>query len=114
CELYKESFSSRRRRQSLQVKVKSRQSLQRRKSRCRYVQRRPIIFNRADKSMFQQMKAAVHDNINPFLGICFNEKEEMLLVWKFCNRGTLQDIIYNDQIVFDNKFHGAFIRDIIG
>lgn len=32
------------------------------------------------------MKAAVHDNVNPFLGICFNEKEELLLVWKFCNR----------------------------
>ncbi|GMS95519.1 hypothetical protein PENTCL1PPCAC_17694, partial [Pristionchus entomophagus] len=46
----------------------------------RYCQRRPIIFNRADKNMFQQMKAAVHDNINPFLGISFNEKEEMLLV----------------------------------
>ncbi|KAF8371116.1 hypothetical protein PRIPAC_77545 [Pristionchus pacificus] len=80
----------------------------------KYIQRRPIIFNRADKTMFQQMKAAVHDNINPFLGISFNEKEEMLLVWKFCNRGTLQDIIYNDQIDMDNKFHGAFIRDIVG
>ncbi|GMT21741.1 hypothetical protein PFISCL1PPCAC_13038, partial [Pristionchus fissidentatus] len=80
----------------------------------RYIQRRPIIFNRADKNMFQQMKAAIHDNINPFLGISFNEKEELLLVWKFCNRGTLQDIIYNDTIVFDNKFHGAFIRDIVG
>ncbi|KAF8371501.1 hypothetical protein PRIPAC_77930, partial [Pristionchus pacificus] len=93
----------------------------------RYIQRRPIIFNRADKNMFQQvfeggnderrssivkMKAAVHDNVNPFLGISFNEKEELLLVWKFCNRGTLQDVIYNDQIDMDNKFHGAFIRDI--
>ncbi|GMR62164.1 hypothetical protein PMAYCL1PPCAC_32359, partial [Pristionchus mayeri] len=80
----------------------------------RYSQRRPIIFNRADKNMFQYMKAAVHDNTNPFLGICFNEKEELFLVWKFCNRGTLQDIIYNDQIQMDTKFHGAFIKDIIG
>ncbi|GMT09323.1 hypothetical protein PFISCL1PPCAC_619, partial [Pristionchus fissidentatus] len=78
-----------------------------------YIQRRPIIFNRVDKNMFQQMKAAVHDNINPFLGISFNEKEELLLIWKFCNRGTLQDIIYNDQIMMDTKFHGAFIRDIV-
>ncbi|KAF8371782.1 hypothetical protein PRIPAC_78211 [Pristionchus pacificus] len=62
----------------------------------------------------EQMKGAVHDNANPFLGICFNEKEELFLVWKFCNRGTLQDIIYNDQIQMDTKFHGALIKDIIG
>ncbi|GMR46851.1 hypothetical protein PMAYCL1PPCAC_17046, partial [Pristionchus mayeri] len=34
--------------------------------------------------------------------------------WKFCNRGTLQDIVYNEQVDFDSKFHGAFIRDIVG
>ncbi|EFO92200.1 CRE-GCY-8 protein [Caenorhabditis remanei] len=79
----------------------------------KYVQRRPIIFNRADKTLIQLMKAAVHDNINPFLGMVWNEKEEMLLVWKFCSRGTLQDIIYNDNIQLDTKFHGAFIRDIL-
>lgn len=59
------------------------------------------------------MKAAVHDNINPFLGMVWNEREEMLLVWKFCSRGTLQDIIYNESIQLDTKFHGAFIRDIL-
>ena len=42
----------------------------------------------------------------------FNEKEEMVLLWKFCSRGTLQDIIYNDNIALDAKFHAAFIRDI--
>ncbi|KAF8370540.1 hypothetical protein PRIPAC_76969 [Pristionchus pacificus] len=67
-----------------------------------------------EEQVKSMMKAAVHDNVNPFLGISFNEKEELLLVWKFCNRGTLQDVIYNDQIQMDNKFHGAFIRDIVG
>ncbi|MFH4979757.1 hypothetical protein AB6A40_006466 [Gnathostoma spinigerum] len=59
-----------------------------------------------------QMKQAVHDNINPFLGMSFNEKDEMLLLWKFCSRGTIQDIIYNPQITLDSKFHAAFIKDI--
>ncbi|KAK5982629.1 Receptor-type guanylate cyclase gcy-8 [Trichostrongylus colubriformis] len=79
----------------------------------KYPQRRPIAFNRADKTLFVNMKQAVHDNINPFLGLSFNEKEEVLLVWKFCSRGTLQDVIYNDNIALDQKFHGAFIRDIL-
>lgn len=71
------------------------------------------------------MKQAIHDNLNPFLGMAFNEKEEMLLLWKFCSRGTVQvlkkssislfyfkDIIYNDEVVLDSKFHAAFVRDI--
>ena len=58
------------------------------------------------------MKQAVHDNLNPFLGMSFNEKEEMLLLWKFCSRGTVQDIIYNEEVSLDTKFHAAFVRDI--
>ncbi|CAD6196262.1 unnamed protein product [Caenorhabditis auriculariae] len=77
-----------------------------------YPQRRPIQFGRADKQLFTQMKQAVHDNLNPFLGMSFNEKEEMIVLWKFCSRGTLQDIIYNPDVVLDTKFHAAFIRDI--
>ncbi|PAV74655.1 hypothetical protein WR25_25652 [Diploscapter pachys] len=64
-----------------------------------YPQRRPIVFNRIDIKLLTQMKQAVHDNLNPFLGMSFNEKEEM-------------DIIYNDDVVLDQKFHAAFIRDI--
>uniref|UniRef100_A0A914YU24 Guanylate cyclase n=1 Tax=Panagrolaimus superbus TaxID=310955 RepID=A0A914YU24_9BILA len=58
------------------------------------------------------MKQFVHDNLNPFLGMAFNEKDEMLLLWKFCSRGTVQDIIYNDDVNLDSKFHAAFVRDI--
>ncbi|WKY04725.1 hypothetical protein Q1695_005606 [Nippostrongylus brasiliensis] len=79
----------------------------------KYPQRRPIFFSRADKGLLVWMKQAIHDNINPFLGIAFNEKEEVLILWKFCSRGTLQDIVYNDNIALDQKFHGAFIRDIL-
>ncbi|VDK50104.1 unnamed protein product [Cylicostephanus goldi] len=77
-----------------------------------YPQRRPISFNREDMQLLTQMKQAIHDNLNPFLGMSFNEKDEMVLLWKFCSRGTVQDIIYNHDMVMDAKFHGAFVRDI--
>uniref|UniRef100_A0A914EN51 Guanylate cyclase n=1 Tax=Acrobeloides nanus TaxID=290746 RepID=A0A914EN51_9BILA len=77
-----------------------------------YPQRRPITFCREDLQLLTLMKQAIHDNLNPFLGMAFNEKEEMLLLWKFCSRGTVQDIIYNDEVVLDSKFHAAFVRDI--
>jgi guanylate cyclase len=77
-----------------------------------YPQRRPIAFVREDLHLLTQMKQMVHDNLNPFLGMSFNEKEEMLILWKFCSRGTVQDIIYNDEVSLDTHFHAAFVRDI--
>uniref|UniRef100_A0A8R1DJA3 Guanylate cyclase n=1 Tax=Caenorhabditis japonica TaxID=281687 RepID=A0A8R1DJA3_CAEJA len=77
-----------------------------------YEQRQIIRFNRADMVLLTKMKQAVHDNINPFIGISFNEKSELLLLWKFCSRGTLQDVIYSDKFQMDDKFQGAFVRDI--
>jgi guanylate cyclase len=77
-----------------------------------YPQRRLISFNREDLYLLNQMKQAVHDNLNPFLGMSFNERDEILLFWKFCSRGTVQDIIYNKEVKLDEKFHAAFVRDI--
>ncbi|KAK0400351.1 hypothetical protein QR680_003461 [Steinernema hermaphroditum] len=78
----------------------------------RYPQRRQIKFGREDLQLLTQMKQAIHDNLNPFLGMAFNERDEMLVLWKFCSRGTIQDIIYNKNVILDEKFHGAFVRDI--
>ncbi|KAI6221063.1 Guanylate cyclase [Aphelenchoides besseyi] len=78
----------------------------------KYPQRRPIRFGRDDLMLLTQMKQAIHENLNPFLGMAFNEKDVMLIVWKFCSRGTVQDIIYNKSMVLDEKFHAAFVRDI--
>uniref|UniRef100_A0AAF5D7J4 Guanylate cyclase n=1 Tax=Strongyloides stercoralis TaxID=6248 RepID=A0AAF5D7J4_STRER len=77
-----------------------------------YPQKRIITFAREDIKLLNQMKLLVHDNLNPFLGMSFNEKDEMVVYWKFCSRGTVQDIIYNDEINIDSNFHAAFIRDI--
>ncbi|KAL3124922.1 hypothetical protein niasHT_001815 [Heterodera trifolii] len=77
-----------------------------------YPQRRPISFARADLQLLSLMKQLVHDNLNPFMGIAFNEKDELLVLWKFCSRGTIQDIIYNENVTLDAKFHAAFVRDI--
>ncbi|VDN02552.1 unnamed protein product [Thelazia callipaeda] len=77
-----------------------------------YPQRRNIKFGREDLQLLSQMKAVVHDNLNTFVGMVFNECEDVYLVWKFCSRGTIQDIIYDPSINLHNKFHASFIRDI--
>ncbi|VDP13282.1 unnamed protein product [Onchocerca flexuosa] len=77
-----------------------------------YPQRRPIKFGREDLKLLTQMKAAVHDNLNIFIGIIFNQSENVYVIWKFCSRGTIQDIIYNKNMTLDEKFHAAFVNDI--
>lgn len=73
------------------------------------------------------MKQAVHDNINPFIGISFDKKFEFYAVWKHCFRGTLADLMLDDATAdsqrkkslgesspaFDDQFKSAFVRDII-
>uniref|UniRef100_A0A0M3HPB8 guanylate cyclase n=1 Tax=Ascaris lumbricoides TaxID=6252 RepID=A0A0M3HPB8_ASCLU len=82
----------------------------------RYSQRRTIKFCRDDLQLLTQMKQVIHDNLNVFLGMSFNQCEEMLVLWKFCSRGTVQvsaqDIIYNANVNLDAKFHAAFVKDI--
>ncbi|CAK5041097.1 unnamed protein product [Meloidogyne enterolobii] len=78
----------------------------------RFIQKQPLKFNREDMVLLTAVKDAIHDNINPFLGMAFNDKEEMFILWKFCSRGSVQDIIYNKSMTLDEKFHAAFVRDI--
>ena len=46
----------------------------------RFVQKQPLKFLREDLMLLSAVKDAVHDNINPFLGMSFNEKEEMCVL----------------------------------
>jgi guanylate cyclase len=43
----------------------------------KYVQKQPLRFLREDMVLLCAVKDAIHDNINPFLGMAFNEKDEM-------------------------------------
>ncbi|VDK67337.1 unnamed protein product [Litomosoides sigmodontis] len=65
-----------------------------------YPQRHPIKFDREDLKFLSQIKAAIHDNLNTFIGLVFNQGE------------NIYDIIYNHNLTLDEKFHAAFIRDI--
>uniref|UniRef100_A0A914VRF2 Guanylate cyclase n=1 Tax=Plectus sambesii TaxID=2011161 RepID=A0A914VRF2_9BILA len=59
-------------------------------------------------------KQASHDNLNTFVGLtCNNIKNELFFLWKLCIRGSLQDIIANDDLKLDTDFKASFINDII-
>uniref|UniRef100_A0A914V0M5 guanylate cyclase n=1 Tax=Plectus sambesii TaxID=2011161 RepID=A0A914V0M5_9BILA len=60
------------------------------------------------------VKMTSHDNLNTFVGLCYNNiKDETYFMWKLCTRGSLQDLIANDDLKLDTDFKASFIHDII-
>ncbi|KAH8373431.1 hypothetical protein KR009_006854 [Drosophila setifemur] len=53
-----------------------------------------------------------HDNINSFIGACV-EPTRILLVTDFCAKGSLYDIIENEDIKLDDLFIASLIHDLI-
>ncbi|KAK6046588.1 hypothetical protein COOONC_15907, partial [Cooperia oncophora] len=57
------------------------------------------------------MREMQHDNLNRFLGLCL-DGPQLLSIWKYCNRGSLHDVITRGATTMDNIFVFSLIRDI--
>ncbi|XP_037940750.1 receptor-type guanylate cyclase Gyc76C-like [Teleopsis dalmanni] len=53
-----------------------------------------------------------HDNVNSFIGACV-EPSAILLVTDYCAKGSLYDIIENEDIKLDDLFIASLIHDLI-
>jgi guanylate cyclase, other len=53
-----------------------------------------------------------HDNINSFIGACV-EPMRILLVTDYCAKGSLYDIIENEDIKLDELFIASLVHDLI-
>ncbi|XP_064612574.1 atrial natriuretic peptide receptor 1-like [Liolophura sinensis] len=53
-----------------------------------------------------------HDNVNPFIGACVDPKNPCTLTM-YCEKGSLQDILENDNIQLDSIFKESLIFDLI-
>lgn len=51
--------------------------------------------------------------MNSFVGICFDHGETIIDVWGHCQRGALQDILFDESIRLDMMFQSSIIRDVI-
>lgn len=58
------------------------------------------------------MRDVRHDNLNPFMGACVDQNN-VFIITEYCTRGSLQDILANDEIKLDNMFRASLIFDII-
>uniref|UniRef100_A0A8D2ZJN5 Guanylate cyclase n=1 Tax=Scophthalmus maximus TaxID=52904 RepID=A0A8D2ZJN5_SCOMX len=59
-----------------------------------------------------QMKDMRHENINPFLGF-FHDCGVFAIVTEFCSRGSLEDLLLNDEVKLDWMFKSSLLLDLI-
>ncbi|XP_076759179.1 atrial natriuretic peptide receptor 1 isoform X4 [Xylocopa sonorina] len=60
----------------------------------------------------KRMKDLQHDHLVRFYGACI-EPPHCCLLTEYCPKGSLQDILENEQIKLDRVFRGSLIHDIV-
>ncbi|KAJ8416772.1 hypothetical protein AAFF_G00326500 [Aldrovandia affinis] len=62
--------------------------------------------------VFELMKDMRHENINIFLGF-FHDCDIFAIVTEFCSRGSMEDLLRNDDIKLDWMFKSSLLLDLI-
>ncbi|KAM9462865.1 guanylate cyclase 2G [Clarias gariepinus] len=61
---------------------------------------------------FNVMKELKHENLVQFFGVC-NEPSNVCIVMQYCKKGSLKDILRNNEIELDWMFKLSFAYDIV-
>ncbi|WKY12616.1 hypothetical protein Q1695_003872 [Nippostrongylus brasiliensis] len=70
-----------------------------------------IKFDAKRNTEFGKMYQIVHDNLNRFAGITYNAGITYSL-WRFCSRGSVQDVITKGSLPVDSIFVQSMLMDI--
>jgi atrial natriuretic peptide receptor A len=58
------------------------------------------------------MQDLTHDHIARFIGVCIDPKHQYI-VTEYCPKGSLQDILENEEIKLDTMFKHSIMHDIV-
>jgi atrial natriuretic peptide receptor A len=53
-----------------------------------------------------------HDNLNSFVGACV-EPGNVCILSEYCTRGSLRDILSNEDVKLDNMFVASLVGDVV-
>ncbi|XP_062849360.1 retinal guanylyl cyclase 2 [Trichomycterus rosablanca] len=62
--------------------------------------------------VFELMKDMRHENVNPFMGF-FHDCGVFAIVTEFCSRGSLEDLLLNEDVKLDWMFKSSILLDLI-
>ncbi|CAJ0958041.1 unnamed protein product, partial [Mesorhabditis belari] len=78
-----------------------------------YFQRRPVDISRKDMEHLNELHSLTHSNINSFVGISFDSGTELLVLWTFCTRHSLEDLFFIKEHKLGRNFLASFLRQIL-
>ncbi|KAL6445937.1 hypothetical protein ACFW04_000963 [Cataglyphis niger] len=78
----------------------------------KYIPRNKVEISRPLLLELKRMKDLQHDHLVRFYGACL-EPPHCCLLTEYCPKGSLQDILENEQIKLDRVFRGSLIHDIV-
>lgn len=76
------------------------------------VNKKSVEITRTIQKELKLMRELRHDNLNPFLGACI-DSPVIMIVTAYCSKGSLQDVLENDDIQLDSIFIASIVFDII-
>ncbi|ELU14714.1 hypothetical protein CAPTEDRAFT_158426 [Capitella teleta] len=76
------------------------------------VEKRNLSFSREDLMELKCMREMNHENTNAFVGACIDQPDICTLT-VYCPKGSLQDILENDDIQLDWMFKMSLIQDLV-
>ncbi|XP_037538865.1 retinal guanylyl cyclase 2 [Nematolebias whitei] len=68
--------------------------------------------NSKTSDVFELMNDMRNDNVNPFLGF-FHDCGVFAIVTEFCSRGSLEDLLLNEDVKLDWMFKSSLLLDLI-
>ncbi|XP_072517568.1 retinal guanylyl cyclase 2-like [Salminus brasiliensis] len=68
--------------------------------------------NPKTSDVFELMRDIRHENLNPFLGF-FHDRGVFAIVTEFCSRGSLEDLLRNEDVKLDWMFKSSLLLDLI-
>uniref|UniRef100_A0A8B9L2J3 Guanylate cyclase n=1 Tax=Astyanax mexicanus TaxID=7994 RepID=A0A8B9L2J3_ASTMX len=68
--------------------------------------------NPKTSDVFELMKDIRHENLNPFMGY-FHDRGVFAMVTEFCSRGSLEDLLRNEDVKLDWMFKSSLLLDLI-
>ncbi|KAM7354791.1 guanylate cyclase 32E isoform 5-T7 [Cochliomyia hominivorax] len=76
------------------------------------VRKKCVDITREMKKELKLLRDARHDNICAFIGAC-TDPPNICIITEYCTRGSLKDILENEDVKLDNMFIASMVADII-